>query len=303
MTATLDPRIDDRAGPTTESGRFQAYAVSSRSGPHVTMQAGIVHAGRFWTTTSASSLKARSVEKHGTATAVVSNGDQQRIVSGPTVAIRPLRPWTLKRDLFAPALSGVAVARLGLDQIEQLIGYFEVSGSVPGDWLPTRRVLLVTKIRRSVTLVDGAVAAATGTWDRGGASVSLGAEPVGGDAGDLPLLEVPDRHRRIVDPSARAHLGLQTPTGPVSVPARFAGGDRFVVPAALLGAMTADVRGRAAAVFDDSASRRPDEKLGVMFRGDVALVDVDGPDAVLAIRTTKITTWDGFDASTVAVSR
>lgn len=307
MTATLDRLADDhternRATPNTDDGRFQAYAVPSRSGPHVTMQAGIVHAGRFWTTTSASSLKARSVQKHGTATAVVSDGDSQRIVSGPTAAIRPLRPWTLARDPLAPALSGVAVARLGLDQMEQLLGYFEASGSVPADWLPTRRVLLVTRIRRSLTLADGEVVDATGAWDRD-VLPALGAEPSGGRPGALPVDQIPEGQRRVVHEGARAHLGVQTPTGPVAFPATFTGDDRFVVPVRLLAAVTADLNGRAAAVFDDSTSRRPDEKLGVMFRGGVRLVDVDGPDAVLAVETAKITTWDGFDADTVEVRR
>ena len=302
MTATLAAVAAERTEPVTDDGRFQAYAVPSRSGPHVTMQAGVVHARRFWTTTSAKSLKARSVRKHGVATAVVTAGGGHRIVSGSTVAIRPFRPWSFAKDPFAPALSGVAVARLGLDHAGQLLGYLEASGSVPRDWLPTRRVLLVTKIERSLTLLDGAVVDATGSWDREGTSPAPRGGSAGGSVGSLPVDLVAPEHRRVVHEDARVHLGLETPTGPVAVPARFAGGDRFLLPTPVLTALTADVDGRAAAVFDDSTRRRPDQKLGVMFRGSLRLVEADESDALVAVETVKVTTWDGFDATTVPVS-
>lgn len=302
MTDTLDSVAEDRTEPVTDDGRFQAYAVPSRSGPHVTMQAGIVHARRFWTTTSAKSLKARSVRKHGVATAVVTDGGGHRIVSGSTVAIRPFRPWTCAKDPLAPALSGVAVARLGLDHAEQLLGYLEASGSVPRDWLPTRRVLLVTKIERSLTLLDGAVVDARGSWDRAGTSTRFRGRSADGSDGALPVDLVAPEHRRIVHEEARVHLGLETSTGPVAVPARFAGDNRFLLPTPVLAALDADVHGRVAAVFDDSTRRRPDQKLGVMFRGSLRLVEADERDAVVAVDTEKITTWDGFDAATVPVN-
>lgn len=55
------------------------------------------------------------------------------------------------------------------------------------------------------------------------------------------------------------------------------------------------------ATFDDSASRRPDHKRGAMLRGHLDLVEVDGAHATVAIRTDRITAWDGFSASTTDV--
>ena len=61
--------------------------------------------------------------------------------------------------------------------------------------------------------------------------------------------------------------------------------------------------GAAAAVFDQSASRRPDEKLGVMFRGSAVVRHLDGNRATISIRSEKVTTWDGFEAETAKVER
>ncbi len=299
MTATLERLDHDTTDPITDNGRFQAYAVRSRTGPHVTMQAGVVHAGRFWTTSSASSLKARSVVAHGDATAVITLENGHRIVSGPTIALPPFRPWKALKDPLAAVLAGPAIAHLGISNTQQLIGYLEASGLIPLEWLPTRRVLLVTKIERSLTLQNGMVVDATGTWSRAAVHGALGTVPVGGSTGGLPEGSVSASHRPVVRSEARVHLGVATPTGPVALPARWVGDDRFAVSADALGAITADLSGRGTAVFDQSTSRRPDEKLGVMFRGSLRLADLDGDDALVGLSTERITTWDGFEASTV----
>lgn len=82
------------------------------------------------------------------------------------------------------------------------------------------------------------------------------------------------------------------------LPARWQGDDRFDLSVAALAQVQAELPGTGCATFDDSTSRRPDEKRGVMLRGHLDLVDVDGPRATVAIRTERITAWDGFSAST-----
>ena len=284
-------------------GDFQPYAVTSRTGPHLTMQAGIVQAGRFWTTTAASSLKARSVRSHGCASAVIADGDEVRIISGRTVALRPFRPWRSLRDPVAGSLWALAVARLGRTHLDQLLGYLEASGSIPREWFPTRRVLLVTRIERSVTLRDDAVIGVTGDWGGSTEIPTTAPDPSrpATDGGALPMSELPDAHREIVGPDGRAHLAVDTPAGPVALPTRWLGDGRFAVSAGALTAIQAEVEGRGSVTFDRSASRRPDEKLGVMFRGRLRLDHVADGSAVLALTTERITTWDGFDADTVDV--
>ena len=293
-TAPREVVADQRpAGPTD----FAAYAVPSRSGPHVTMQAGVVHAKRFWTTTSASSLKARSVRAHRTSSVVVHGEDGVRVLAGRTSRMRPFKPLDVLRDPFAPLRSTSAVVRLGLDQVEQLIGYFEAASGIPADWLPHRRVLLVTRIDRSLVLDGHDVVDATGRWGRPGSEL----RPAPGDEGELPVDHLPERHAGVVAPDRPAHLALAARHGPVALPAAWAGANRFTTSAAALRTVGAELPGRAAVVFDDSASRRPDEKLGVMLRGSATLDDADGGVASVLVHTERITTWDGFEAATVAV--
>jgi hypothetical protein len=288
----------DRIEPQVTT-RFAAYTVRSRSGPHVTMQAGVVHADRFWTTTSGGSLKARSISTHRTGSMVVEHDGRARVLAGRTSALRPFRPLDALKDPFAPLRSPGAVLRLGLGQVEQLIGYFEAGTSVPPDWLPHRRVLLVTRIDRSLTLDGLDVVGRTGSWRRTGDGRELGIEPCRPQ--DLPQDTLPPSHRDVVRLDARAHVGFETDDGPVSLPATWRGENRFEVSAPALAAIGADLPGRAAAVFDDSVSRRPDEKLGAMFRGHATLAEVDGSRATVLVETERITMWDGFEASTVPV--
>jgi hypothetical protein len=306
-TSTTGP---SPAGATTresaEAGPvFNAYAVPSRSGPHVTMQAGVLHAGRFWTTTSRSSFKTRSVRAHGVASTIVPDGERITVVSGTTTALHALRPDALVSDPTAPVRAPGAILRLGVNQIEQVIGYLESAARIPLDWLPHRRVLLVTRPERSLTLQGYDIVGSSGSWSSTESNAGRLARrrDRSRTGGSLPRAAVPRRHRDVVRPDSRAHLGVSTPTGPVALPARWAGGDRFVTSAAALSAVGAEAPGPSVAVFDHSTSRRPDEKMGVMFRGRMVLHDVDGPRAAVRIRTERITTWDGFEAETVTVGR
>lgn len=297
---SADEHADVRAarpgGATEGPTRFSAYAVPSRSGPHVTVQAGVVHAGRFWTTTAGHSLKARSVAAHRRASAtVVDDEGRVQVLAGRTNRMRPFRPLDLLRDPVSPLRSPSAVLRLGVGQAEQLIGYFEAAHSLPADWLPHRRVLLVTRIDRSLTLVEDDVVDVDGAWER---RVGDALRPSPGPGTDLPLDRLPDDHAEVVSADRVAHVGLSAPAAPVALPARWRGGGDFELASSALRAVAADLPGRAAATFDESESRRPDEKLGVMFRGGATLVDVSGERATIRLHSERITTWDGFDAHT-----
>ena len=281
----------------TERGLFSPYAVTSRSGPHITVQAGVLHADRFWTTTARSSLKARSVEAHHVASAILPDDGRHLVVSGQTTTVRPLRPLVVPGDPTAPLRAPRAILRLGLERFQQLIGYVEAAKRVPPDWLPHRRVLLVTKLDRTLTIDGFDVVEATGDW---GGRELVTAD--GGASGEvLPHQQLPPRHRSVVRLHGRAHFGVHTPSGPLVLPARWIGEDRFLVSTAALSVVGAELPGTAAATFHDSTSRRPDEKFGVMFRGRVAVTAVDGPRTTLALRAERITTWDGFEAGTEAV--
>jgi hypothetical protein len=293
--------VTERNQPELEPGatRFAAYAVPSRSGPHVTMQAGVIHADRFWTTTSAASLKARSVGTHRVSSVLVTDDRCDRVLAGETNRLRPFKPLDVLSDPFAPLRSTSAVVRLGLDQVEQLMGYFEAAGTVPNDWLPHRRVLLVTRIDRQLRLDGLRLVDVEGSWER---RVGDALEPDPGPVRELPHGDLPPTHSDVVRLDRRVRLGVETPDGPVVLPASWQGRNQFEVSASALRAVAAELPGRAAVVFDDSVSRRPDEKLGVMFRGRATLGDVEGPAATVHLHSERITTWNGFEADTRAVS-
>jgi len=294
---TAGERAADELGPLQAEDGFAAYAVTTRSGPHVTMQAGVVHGGRFITTTSRSSLKARSVRSHGTASAAIEHADgTTEVVGGATVSVDLRHPEGMLTDPAGALIAGPAALRLAGEQVEQLLGYVEAAGRVPSGWLPHNRVLLVTRIDRSLLLEDFDVLAGSGDWSPHlpppGEPLEHAPRPA------EPLPELPEEVRALVQTDAPARVGLETGHGPVVLPARWRGDDRFDVSAGALAQLDAVLPGAGCATFDESASRRPDRKRGVMLRGSVALWDVDGPRATLTVHTDRITSWDGFSART-----
>lgn len=289
--------LDDPAPPQQAVDGFAAYAVTTRSGPHVTMQAGVVQSGRFITTTSRRSLKARCVRRRGTAAAAVEHGDgTTEVLAGATVSVDVRRPQDLLTDPAAALVAGPAALRLAADQLDQLLGYVEAAGRVPADWLPHNRVLLVTRIDRSLTVAGFDLVSATGSWsdDDGTADDLLVA--VDQAPGRLP--DLPDAVATLPAEDAPARLGLATALGEIVLPARWLGDDRFDVSAGALARIAPELPGPGCATFDDSADRRPDRKRGVMLRGTLTLVGLHRTAATVAVRTDRITSWDGFSART-----
>lgn len=297
MTATEPLRSE----PLQAQDGFAAYAVTTRSGPHVTMQAGVVQSGRFITTTARDSLKAKSVRAHRVAAATIEHDDgATEVVAGPTVAVDLRRPESMLTDPAGALIAGPATLRLAGDQLEQLLGYVEAAGKVPSGWLPHNRVLLVTRIDRSLRVEGFDLLDGSGEWTPELPAPAELRRTEGREPASLP--EVPEDVRHLVHADAPARLGIATPEGPVALPARWQGDDRFDLSAAALAQVRAVLPGAGCATFDDSTSRRPDEKRGVMLRGFLDLVDVDGSRATVAIRTERITAWDGFSASTSDVA-
>lgn len=296
MTATAHDDVE----PRQSLDGFAAYAVTTRSGPHVTMQAGVVQSGRFITTTSRSSLKAKCVRAHRVAAATVEGADgSTEVVAGPTVSVDLRHPESMLTDPAGALIAGPAALRLAGDQLEQLHGYIEAAGRVPSAWLPHNRVLLVTRIDRSLRVEGFDLLDGTGDWTPElPAPAELRRTE---DRPARPLPDLPTEAAHLLHADAPARIGIATPEGPVVLPARWQDQDRFDLSAAALAQVRAELPGAGCVTFDDSASRRPDEKRGVMLRGYLDLVDVDGPRATVAIRTERITAWDGFSAATTDV--
>lgn len=284
--------------PIQATDGFAAYAVTTRSGPHVTMQAGVVHAGRFITTTSRDSLKARSVRSHRVASATIDHDDgTAEILAGTSVAVDLRHPEGMLTDPTAALVAGPAALRLAGGQLDQLLGYVEAAGQVPSGWLPHQRVMLATRVEHSLRIDGFDVVDGSGDW---AAEVPAAVDVLLPDVkAPTELPPVPDDVAHLLRDDAPARVGLETAAGPVALPARWRGADRFDVSAAALARLAATLPGPGCATFDDSSSRRPDQKRGVMLRGELTVVDVDGPTATLALLAHRITAWDGFSARTV----
>lgn len=279
---------------------FQSFVVESSTGPHLTMQAGIVHAGRYWTTTSRSSAKAKVLRKRDQAAWMESREDGWTLAGGSTVVLDATRPLDAMGDVFGAMNAGLAVSRLALEQLAQVAGYVERATSVPGSWLPAGRVVLVTKRDRSIELDEtGAPARATGEWDGPGASMAVdrGAPTTGQQ---VPAVDMPDSARALLDrPTDTAWLGVMTAAGPAAIPARWDPERGATVPRSATELLAARIPGPVCLTVDESDDHRPDAKVGVMLRGGGALTDLDGDDAVVAIAAEKVTYWNGFDAGSV----
>ena len=297
----------DRPGRPTEvprpsrpgSGDFHAYAVSSSSGPHVTLQAATVHLGRHWTTTTRRSVKARAVRRLGWASATARTAGGWRLIGGPSVVLDLAHPSTLARDVVATGLAGGALLRLGLGSLDQLVGYAEALTSVPLEFLPVGRVVLATRISEELTIDRDLVATVRGGWRGAGRELTPGRRPPYAGQISAMLDRVPAAVAELALRPGSGWLGLQTAFGAVALPATWdPAGGRASVSRSALTAVGAEVPGAVCVTIDDSGCRRPDEKVGVMLRGVGSIVDLDRTTAAVAVAVRRVSSWSGFASRT-----
>jgi hypothetical protein len=279
---------------------FDAYAVTARSGPHVTLQAGVLHLGRHWTTTIRTSVKAGAVRRTGWAAASSMEGRRCRVVGGPASLLDPVHPSTITSEPVNTMLAGGALLRLGLGRLDQILGYAEAGRAVPLSFLPTGRVLLTTRLRDELVLEGDTVVRAGGRWDRAGAELDVRRGRPPRWQPDRVLDGAPEEITLLAGRAGPGWIGVQTGTGAVALPAAWdPSTGRLKVALAGLGAVAAELPGPVCVTLHDSGRRRPDEKMGVMLRGVGTVVDRDGRAASVAIDVERVTHWSGFDTTTV----
>lgn len=285
----------------TAGGRFDAYSVASRFGPHVTLQAGLLHRGRHWTTTTRESVKTAVIRRTRRAAATIGEDRRWRLIGGEAIVLDPARPSTFAAEPFATALAGGAVLRLGLGRLDQLIGYAEAGTAVPSSFLPTGRVLLVTRIRDELLIDGDLVLSAAGRWARDRPSVQPVARYAHRPTLQTALADVPEKIAGLVQQRACGWLGVDTISGAVALPADWEPATGQVrVGRGVLTAVGAALPGPVCVTLDDSVHRRPDEKLGVMLRGTGVVVDADDTSASVALEIGRVTYWCGFDTTTTS---
>jgi hypothetical protein len=301
------PRRADRVrGVPLTVGQFHAYAVRSRWGPHVTLQAGVVHLGRHWTTTTRRSVKVRAIDRVGWASATVEDGHgRTRVIGGAARVLDGARPGSLLGAPLDSVLAGGAVARLAATQLDQLAGYLEASGSVPSEFLPWGRVLLVISCDDELVLDGGVLVSSRGRWRQSScATFTAAANRRRRSPWRAPLTAepVPDPVLALVAAERDCLVGLETPVGAVAVPGRWdPHHGQVAVPVDALAALGVVLPGPACITFDESTSRRPDRKLGLMLRGAVRVDRIDGPTVTLTASVERLTHWSGFASSSTRV--
>jgi hypothetical protein len=290
---------------------FQHVAVDGGSGPHVTVLAGVEMAGRYWATTSAAAAKIRMIRR-APQVAVLSFDDASRtsdtggtdwsLVTGRAVVLDSRRPCDGLTDPLAPALAGVALARIGLANWQQLIGYVDDLGGIPGAWRPTSRVLLVVNEQSRLTVSNGEATTATGRF--------AASSPLPKSTRrrrhrlDAELIsDLTSAQRSLVSDAGPCVLGLTTSIGPVAMPCLWDPVSGTVrVGREVLSRLGMDLPGPCSVTFDQSHDTHPSAKLGVMLRGHAALpspaLDADPGAANLAVSVQRVTSWDGFASST-----
>lgn len=281
-------------------GDYQPLAVVADAGPHLTLQAGVMHAGRYWTTTSRRSFKAQALDPRPcAATAVTDDAGRVRVLSGTVMVLDPLRPWSALDDPIASLVAGPAIAGLALTHAREIVGYVQSARRVPLEWLPTHRVVVALHPTHWIDLHGADVVAAAGAWTRDGIDLVPGDAPA---RHPVPSAALPAAVRDVaLADSDAAWLGLLTADGPAVLPGRWdPEASTITVAADALARLGAPPPLSACVTLDATEGHRPDDKVGVMLRGRAHLVDVADGAARLQMVTDRLTYWDGFETDTVA---
>ncbi|MEO6572148.1 MAG: hypothetical protein ABIO83_11450 [Ilumatobacteraceae bacterium] len=223
----------------------------------------------------------RSISRNRSAGVSVVTDDRITIHTGRASVIDPLRPLSALADLSAVPMAPVAVGRLGLSHLREVLGYLESYDSIPASWSPTGRVVLMVQLDHSI---DAHLASAPGRRYKNKDLRSR-----------LRRHNVDDRVIDSLDEPLCA-VGFDTVDGPVAVPARWDGRAAVVVTETIEHLRPTSL---ACVTVDRSGARRPDEKFGLMLRGGWTPTTAAGGLTRVRVEPTRATWWDGFESGTV----
>ena len=301
-------------GRSPASTRFESVAVASRWGAHVTPQAGVDLFGRYWTSTSRSSLKSRAITESPVASVarVSTNGDTEHISisAGRARLLDPRSPSTAVDDPFAASVMGLVVGRIALDHLDEVVGYGSLGRDIPTPWSLGGRVILSVADDEVLEADDDGVTHATGRW-----ATERPLPPIRRRSRVAPveLDDAPDEARRLADDAwhddapIRCSIGVSTAVGPVAVPATWDHDHgSAVVRRDILARLSPIVDLGACITLDRNADRRADEKVGLILRGTPTLralpkshPSADGHVGLVVVPE-RVTWWFGFASGTAA---
>ena len=278
-------------------GKFQAFVVRGKTGPVVTLQAGVDFAGYFWTTTSRSAAKVKALRRDPAAAVLSRKHEMWTLRAGRAVVIDPARPSDAIRELPIFALAGTALALIAARYPEQLLGYAADGASTPKAWRLRKRVLIAMRHDDEIEWSDdGTIMHQTDRFESdAGPDARLDRIPAAAAAAPeldrAPQLEV----------DGSCWLGLDSAAGPLVLPGQWDASRSTVrVKSAILIATHPWVPGRACVTIDSSDARRPSDKAGIIARGEATLGRRRSGASSIVVDVDAISTWTGFRSRPIA---
>ena len=265
-----------------------SVAVESTIGAHVTVQAFAWSAGRVWLLAPTDSLKVRAITRQPLIGITIRHGKTAVIMSGVAelIDVWPPRPESLSPRLpFGLGWYFARNAAITVGIVTDLL-----SGEMPG---LSSRTLICFAPQRTLTVDNGVIVHQSGTWPELASSPANDAPPTI----DTHIDVLPPAQRQLLRQATQADVGWLTSVGPVAVPATVSAG-LASVPRNLLTKLGQPV-GNGALTVHASEGNRPSRYTGAMLRGPV-VYDAGGGTGV---EVERVTWWEGYTSTTVAVAR
>ena len=256
---------------------FQAIAVRGRTGPVVTLQAGVDFAGYFWTTTSRRAGKVKALRRDPVASVLSRNKDSWTLRAGRAVILDPAHPSEALRQQPVFTLAGTALALMAVRYPDQILGYVIDSAATPEAWRPHNRVLVAVRHEDTISWTDDGVILE-----------------------QSPRFSSVDHDGRStkVDLDDSCWLGIDSDAGPLVLPGEWGSTRSSVrVPTAVLAALQPHLPGPVCVTIDESTSPRPSDKTGTIARGRGSAYRLRAGVASISVDVETITTWSGFKSA------
>jgi nitroimidazol reductase NimA-like FMN-containing flavoprotein (pyridoxamine 5'-phosphate oxidase superfamily) len=271
MIPPLAPSLRDLLGRAD----FCHVATSTPTGPHVTPMVFAVEGDRLWVTTSRGSVKARAWRADARIAGYVRAENEEVVFTGTVATFDLLDPESWGRSARAGLRIARAAARFTRKNARFFAGYAVDAHRVPLAWTPPGRVFAELRPDRWATLGSDAV---TGSWGAWGGELAGVERFRSSRAGASPLEGLPVEVGRRLGTAGAGVLALETPDGPVALPARWVvdGSSVYAVLAAsTLALARAASRLPAALQIDRPSWWRARAMIGAMIRGEgeIAIAD------------------------------
>ena len=285
------------------AGAFCHVATLTPSGPHVTPMVFASTGGRVWVTTSRGSVKARAWKRDPRVAGLVRSEDRAAVFTGTVTTYDLLDAESWGRSVFQGPLLALAGVRFTQKNARFFAGYAVDAHHVPLAWTPPGRVFAEIRFARTAIIESGRVRSAWGDWG----DVVDGVERFRAvRAGESALARVPEPIRDRLGTSGAGALALETRSGPLVLPVRWAidgGGLYAAAPSETLALAEPDRRPEVALQLDHASWWRARAMMGAMIRGigEVAAVPGLASGAASASRIARLAGIEASDASILRV--